>query len=238
MRATFVIPSPLTASALTGALEGLTAQNAAWLAGHPSAPPLYESGVRYRRERRGQEEWRTLPELLASGHGDCEDLATARAAELNVSGEDPDAYALARPTRKRGLWHIVVARGDGTIEDPSRVLGMGKGAPEMTGEDAGEFKGGWRVFKSGGRWRFEFDLPMGMVAAASAPSKNDAMRSAAALATQAMQNPAMQALLPPQATAAIKAATVIAKSPAAAAAWKQLKKGKSLVKAAKKLKFW
>lgn len=238
MRATLVIPSPLTAASLTGALEGLTAQNVAWLREHPSAPPLYESGVRYRREPRGVEEWRTLPELLASGYGDCEDLATARAAELNVTGEDPDAFAFARPTRKRGLWHIVVARGDGTIEDPSRVLGMGKGAPEMTGADEGEFKGGWRVFKSGGRWRFEFDLPFGMVAAAKGPTKSDAMRGAAALASQALRNPAMQALLPPQATAAIKAAQVIAKSPEARAAWKVAKKTGSLVKAAKKLKFW
>ncbi len=238
MRATLVIPSPLTAASLTGALEGLTAQNVAWLERHPSAPPLYEAGVRYRREPRGVEEWRALPELLASGHGDCEDLAAARTAELVVSGEDPGAFALARPTKKRGLWHIVVQRSDGTVEDPSRRLGMGKGAPEMAGEEPSEFRGGWRVFKSDGRWRFEFDLPFGMVAAAKGPTKTDAMRGAAALAQQALQNPAMQALLPPQATAAIKAASVIAKSPEARAAWKVAKKTGSLVKAAKKLKFW
>lgn len=236
MRASLHIPGPLDETTLTAALAGLTAFNAAWLATHPSAPSLYESGVRYERERRGAEDWQTLPDLLASKRGDCEDLSSARAAELQVSGEDPDAEAFATHVRP-GLWHIRVRRGDGTIEDPSRVLGMGKGA-RMAGDELKEFKGGWRVYRVGDQWKFEFDLPWGMTATGKGKNETDAMRSAAALAAQALQNPAMQMILPPQATAAIKAASVIAKSPEARAAWKVAKKTGSLVKAAKKLKFW
>jgi len=116
------MPRPLTAAGLTGALAGLTAYNAAWLRAHPSAPSLYAAGVRYARERRGEERWQTLPELLRAKRGDCEDLACARAAELQVDG-DEWAEARARKVRQ-GLWHITVRRGDGTSEDPSRVLGM------------------------------------------------------------------------------------------------------------------
>lgn len=89
-------------------------------------PLLYRSGVRYRREDpRVREEWRTVPEVLRRGEGDCEDLACWRAAELVVSGEDLAARPVLVPTRAGG-WHVVVRRGDGSTEDPSRVLGMGK----------------------------------------------------------------------------------------------------------------
>lgn len=235
MLASLHIPSPLTAATLTAALEGLTAYNAAWLRAHPSAPPLYASGVRYQREEVGRESWQTLPDLFESLRGDCEDLAAARAAELQVTGEDPDARAVARHVRP-GLWHIVVERGDGTTEDPSKALGMGRKAPEMAGTD--EFKGGYRMVRTSKGWRFELDLPWGMSATGKGKTEADAMRSAAALAEQAMQNPALKAILPPQAQVAIKAASVLAKSPEARAAWHAVKKGKSLVKAASKLKFW
>lgn len=222
MRALLHLPSPLDEATLTAALEGLTAFNAAWLSSHPSAPRLYDAGVRYEREPRGREVWQTYPDLLRSRRGDCEDLAAARAAELRRFG-DANAIAFARKVRP-GLWHIRVRHGDGTIEDPSRVLGMGKKSEEAMAGVEQEFRGGWRVYRTGGRWKFEFDLPLGMVAAATGPTKPDAMRSAAALAQQAMQNPAMRALLPPQAQAAIKAASIIAKSPEAAKAWGATKK--------------
>lgn len=238
MLASLNIPGPLTAPTLTAALAGLTAYNAEWLRAHPSAPALYASGVRYEREAKGRESWQTLPDLLASGRGDCEDLACARAGELQATGEDPDAYAEARHVRA-GLWHIVVVRGDGTTEDPSRALGMGTKGARMAGTDAPtEFKGGYRMVRTKQGWRFELDLPFGMTATGKGKNESDAMASAAALAQQAMNNPAMQAMLPPQAQAAIKAAAVLARSPAAREAWHAVKKGKGLVKAASKLKFW
>jgi len=103
----------------------LCALNLAWMRSH-SAPPLYRAGVRYRRERRGtngrrKEEWLTAPVLLQRGHGDCEDLACYRVAELQAAG---DTQAKPRLTRHGRTWHVTVLRGDGRIEDPSKRLGM------------------------------------------------------------------------------------------------------------------
>lgn len=108
---------------LTSAVIGLQLENEQWLRAHPGTPALYASGVRYRREPPGREEWEPIPVVLTKGWGDCEDLASWRAAELRVTGEDPHArvhvYQSAPTT-----WHVVVRRGDGSIEDPSRKLGM------------------------------------------------------------------------------------------------------------------
>lgn len=91
-------------------------------AGSP-VPPLYQSGVRYAREPPGKERWQTPYQTLLSGRGDCEDLAVWRAAELRRRGEDPRARVVVKRTGPRVL-HALVRRGDGTLEDPSRALGM------------------------------------------------------------------------------------------------------------------
>lgn len=86
-----------------------------------SIPPLYKSGVVYRPEPAGQENWQSASETLRLGYGDCEDLVAWRVAELLEGGTDARARVLAiRP----GLWHVVVEYGDGWREDPSAVLGM------------------------------------------------------------------------------------------------------------------
>jgi hypothetical protein len=103
------------------ALAGLTAMNMVLLAGG-SIPPLYKAGVRYRRER--PDRWDTADTVRARGYGDCEDLAAWRAAELRNAGEDAHADVYQVAPRK---WHAIVRRADGTIEDPSRRLGMGAG---------------------------------------------------------------------------------------------------------------
>lgn len=116
---------------LTPTLAALTALNVELIKLH-KLPPLYEMGVRYRGENyvrdgsRRKEHWLTAPVLFESGSGDCEDLATCLAAGYRVSGKDPDAIAIAR-RNSIGGYHIVVQRGDGRIEDPSKVLGMGRG---------------------------------------------------------------------------------------------------------------
>lgn len=118
-----VMHIPSDAIALECALEGLTALNFAMLMNAKAAggavPSLYESGVRYQREPKGQERWLTIPELYSLGAGDCEDLATARAAELRTTGELARAKVVQTP---RGSYHAVVERADGSIEDPSLVL--------------------------------------------------------------------------------------------------------------------
>lgn len=86
-------------------------------------PPLYESGIVYRREPRGREWWETAADILGlveDRSGDCEDLAAYRAAELRYfDGE----FATVRVLRtSRGSFHAVVEREDGEIEDPSKIL--------------------------------------------------------------------------------------------------------------------
>jgi hypothetical protein len=88
-------------------------------AGRP-LPPMYAAGVRYDR-RDAHERWQLPSETFARKRGDCEDLASWRAAELRLRGEN--ATVGVRRTGPRVL-HAVVIRGDGSVEDPSRRLGM------------------------------------------------------------------------------------------------------------------
>jgi hypothetical protein len=100
------------------ALAGLTAMNQALMA-RGRVPALYASGVRYRRE--SPDRWSTADLVAARGFGDCEDLSAWRAAELRQAGEP--AYADVRRVSAH-QWHAYVVRGDGSLEDPSRALGM------------------------------------------------------------------------------------------------------------------
>ncbi len=97
--------------------------------GH-AVPLLYESGVRYREEpwnAKGArvEEFADIPTVLARKWGDCDDLAPWRVAELRAMGE-PAKIRITWKTLPSGrLFHVVVRRADGSVEDPSRILGMG-----------------------------------------------------------------------------------------------------------------
>jgi hypothetical protein len=106
-------------------------------------PRLYRSGVRYKEEAPGREDWPDIPRVLSQGWGDCEDLAAYLAAERRVyDGVDaeavikwkwiPTSKMLAAGWPKRslprdGVWlvHCLVRYPDGSIEDPSKLLGMG-----------------------------------------------------------------------------------------------------------------
>ena len=97
--------------------------NCSYLRGNPSTPSLYESGVRYGREPVNvREEFCSIPAVIDQGWGDCDDLAPWRSAELVVR-ERIEARPVVKVIRP-GLFHIVVMLPDGTIEDPSRRLGM------------------------------------------------------------------------------------------------------------------
>lgn len=119
MKVSFNIPA--SRATLAAALEGLTATNYCLLVKSKRAPSLYGSGVRYRREPRGREHWQTVPEVLRAGYGDCEDLAAYRAAELRVAGIPARADVIRTGPK---TFHAVVMYPDGSIEDPSRKLGM------------------------------------------------------------------------------------------------------------------
>lgn len=134
-----VIHIPTSASFYGAAIEGLARLDEEILS-VADFPPLYESGVRYRKE--SPDTWRHVDDLLATGWGDCEDLSAWRVAELRVSGVDPDAHVYVYRSGPR-RYHAVVARGDGTIEDPSLRLGMRVSAerraqmPRHEGENEG-----------------------------------------------------------------------------------------------------
>jgi hypothetical protein len=105
-------------------------------------PPIYASGVVYREEAPGHEDWLDVPAILRQGHADCEDLAAWRAAELRVAGYDVDPVIKwqwiprdlmikqgypASKLPQDGIWlvHCCVRWPDGRIEDPSKIMGMG-----------------------------------------------------------------------------------------------------------------
>ncbi len=121
-------------------LDALTATNLSYLRQHPETPPLYKSGVRYQRERPERfktfegtrwlehgtgELFRDIPEVIAKRGGDCEDLCAWRCAELLAQGEPClPTFRWHERANKSMLYHILVNRKDGAIEDPSRILGM------------------------------------------------------------------------------------------------------------------
>jgi len=116
------IDMPPNAATFAALLEGFVRVNQWLLAYHSHIPPIYKSGVRYQREQ-GTEIWKPAPRVFADRVGDCEDLAAWRAAELRQAGEEgARAVAIHHPNSR--LWHAVVEREDGTIEDPSKALGM------------------------------------------------------------------------------------------------------------------
>jgi len=87
---------------------------------NPDVPPLYKAGVRYVREA-STERWQLPSETWKRKAGDCEDLAVWRVAELRQAGEPAKLYLRQSGPR---LWHAMVKRADGTLEDPSKKLGM------------------------------------------------------------------------------------------------------------------
>ena len=104
------------------ALAGCSQLRDAAKAGRP-LPELYKSGVRYQREAAGKENWQLPSQTLSRGVGDCEDLAAGwRVPELWLAGETTARPVVVKESPQ--LRHIQVRRADGSIEDPSALLGM------------------------------------------------------------------------------------------------------------------
>lgn len=112
-------------------LDALARIDELYLRRHPETPALYNAGVKYMPERLGEEHWQDVPTTLARKIGDCEDLACWRAAELRVRSNinARPCYRYKVVDGPNGgpitLYHILVLRPDGSIEDPSKRLGMG-----------------------------------------------------------------------------------------------------------------
>lgn len=114
--------------ALTIMLDALVAWDSIVIA-RDRLPDLYQSGMRYQREDYESvhpEDWRDPRAMMRAGGGDCEDLAAWRCADLLRAGERARPVFVERPRLKGGgrLFHILVQRADGSLEDPSRILGM------------------------------------------------------------------------------------------------------------------
>lgn len=137
-------------AALRAALVGLVSLNvetmrAVMARGH-RVPSVYEAGVTFKPDERrarsrelwfetrgprsllwtaeppGREWWQTWIDNLKESEADCEDIAAHQAAWYRVHYGIP-CIADVVPTGHR-TFHAVVRWPDGTIEDPSLVLGM------------------------------------------------------------------------------------------------------------------
>lgn len=121
-----------------GFMQGVIAQNRVLLrqaraAGRPY-PKLYQSGVVFKRERRplkGEPRIQQMVDLrtvLRRGGGDCKHLCAWRVAELQEEGERAANIKIYWRTRREDgrpyIFHAEVRRGDGSVEDVSRYLGM------------------------------------------------------------------------------------------------------------------
>ena len=125
-------------------LRGVILQNRNFIR-HGMVPDLYTSKVRFRPEPRKwpYERFDNALRVVKRGWGDCDDLCPWRAAEiqergphttkcLNELGSDPkcpcwrraDCKIYWRPRREHTDFHVEVRKQDGSVEDPSRLLGM------------------------------------------------------------------------------------------------------------------
>lgn len=126
----------------------LTLTNCDFIARHPGIPTLYQSSVRYERRRA----WKSIPVTFQSKRADCKSLACWLAADYTVhpfytpwrentldKGYPPWSVSLpgfaettlwALPEfsrQERGqnvLYHVRTRLCNGTLLDPSKVLGM------------------------------------------------------------------------------------------------------------------
>lgn len=121
--------SPLGFSlAFVSILSALVRWNQALIRkGHLSS--LYTSGVRYQEEE--TESFATGLTVLRRGWGDCAHLCAWRIAELRERGEHARfrmkwGRGSRGPRKEKRFYHVLVRRGNGKIECPSRLLGMGQ----------------------------------------------------------------------------------------------------------------
>jgi len=110
-------------------------------------PPLYASGVRYKEDPPGEENWKDCLAVIKDGHGDCDRLCAWRVAELRAAGiaaeplikwqqvpkdvmiglgHPPDMV----PEDGISMVHVLVGwpgwqSDESLVEDPSKLLGMG-----------------------------------------------------------------------------------------------------------------
>lgn len=111
-------PEPMAAM-VRQLLHGMVQVNCIILK-HDKFIPLYESHVRFALDPRHQDLVLDISTLYQRGNGDCASLCCARAAQLRQSGD----FATLKVYWRNQALHVEVRRADGSVEDPSRRLGM------------------------------------------------------------------------------------------------------------------
>lgn len=124
-----------TATVARGFLYGVVLNNCLQIR-ERKVPLIYESGVTFRPEPwQGKfEEFADALTVYGRGWGDCDDLCCWRVAELRVLGDKRLGLPPCKATIKiywreyfegKGF-HVEVRLPDGSVEDVSRFLGMGR----------------------------------------------------------------------------------------------------------------
>lgn len=121
-------------------LEALTLCNQFYLQEHPETPWMYQSGIVYKLPAQFEsgakeggvagyrgEVFRDIPRILENGGGDCDNVASWRAAEIRHRlGVAAKPFITWRKRADGGTtYHVCVLWPDGSHEDPSLLLGMG-----------------------------------------------------------------------------------------------------------------
>jgi hypothetical protein len=166
--------SNVSAPVLDAALESVTRLNENMIQ-NGEVPcfrrALRSHGIQWRPEPPGQEHFDHAGVVMGRRHGDCDDLAPWHAASLRSTGEDPNAEAVVVKSGPK-LWHAVVKRGDGSMDDPSQEAGMGppggcRGAsvPMLSAHGGSSVVGAYRIRPqialrpAYGIWQARADMP-------------------------------------------------------------------------------
>lgn len=106
-------------------LSWLVMHDRLWLRTYPDTPSIYASGVKYiNKDDIDAPAWQDVSVCLAKGTGDCKDFAAWRCAELLEQGIDCRPCIQWRIIDGTSRFHALVEYPDGTLEDPSIMLGM------------------------------------------------------------------------------------------------------------------
>jgi len=127
----------LSQQKLLYALEAMVRANQEELKNHRQIPLLYESGVVYKEEPKGHEDWADIPTVLHNRWGDCEDLAAWLCAELRTVWKIPCRpflrfrkrdgnfhyhALLILPNRYKWDWEIVRHNGESVISPDGKPV--------------------------------------------------------------------------------------------------------------------
>lgn len=124
----------------------------------------------------GGEVFREIPRIIENGGGDCDNVASWRAAELCELGIPAKPFITWRRRIDGGMtYHVIVLWPDGSSEDPSLLLGMGgadrekdrKREEEKLGERMGNFIAGLTETR---RLKGGTDRLLGLPASSGLPS--------------------------------------------------------------------